>query len=205
MPDKKSKKYYDFAYESLPRWVSYWYQIHEVLSLQPKNLLEIGIGNQVVTEYLKNTGLEVKTLDIDGDLGPDIVASVTKMPVAGGSFDAVLAAEILEHLPWQDFPIALAELRRVTKQYAVISLPHWGSALVAAIKIPVFPWLRAVLKLPGWKRQKPEKNGHYWEIGKRGYSLGRVKKIMRQAGFKVVRDYIIVEYPYHHFFVLKKA
>lgn len=205
MPDKKPNKYYDWAYESLPRWVSYWYQIHAVLSLSAKSVLEIGIGNQVVTDYLKTVGLAVTTLDIDPDLKPDIVASVTKMPVQDESFDAVLAAEILEHLPWQDFSIALAELRRATKKYAVISLPHWGSALAAAIKIPAFPWLRAVLKLPGWKKHSLDVNGHYWEIGKRGYSLNRVKKIMRQAGFTIVRDYIIVDYPYHHFFVLTKT
>ena len=204
MPDNKSNKYYDFTYESLPRWVSYWYQIHEVLSLQPQSVLEIGIGNQVVTRYLKDTGLAVTTLDIEPNLGPDIVASVTKMPVGDESFDTVLAAEILEHLPWADFPAALAELHRVTKQHAVISLPHWGSVVAAAFKIPALPWFRSVLKLPGWKQQTPEKNGHYWEIGERGYSLARVKRAMRQAGFTLVRDHIIIDYPYHHFFILKK-
>lgn len=204
MADNKSNKYYDFVYESLPRWTSYWYQIHEVLSLQPKSVLEIGIGNQVVTQYLKDAGISVTTLDVEPTLKPDVIASVTSMPLPDENQDTVLAAEVLEHLPFEDFSKALKEINRVTRRFAVISLPHWGCVIAGMVKVPLLPWLRFVWKLPGFKRHVILKNGHYWEIGKRGHALGRIKRTMREAGFKVIKDYVIVEYPYHHFFVLEK-
>ena len=204
MPDKNQNKYYDFTYEPLPRWSSYWYQIHEVLSFKPEKVLEIGVGNHVVTQYLKGAGVALATLDVDKALEPDVVASVTSMPLPDASHDVVLAAEVLEHLPFKDFSKALAEINRVTKQHAVISLPHWGSVIAGAVKVPLLPWLRFALKLPGFKRHVMSQNGHYWEIGKIGFSLGRVKQAMRAAGFQIIRDYVIIEYPYHHFFVLEK-
>ncbi len=198
------KKYYDFPYESLPRWSSYWYQIHEVLSKKPQQVLEIGIGNQVVSKYIKETGVRVTTLDINSELRPDIVASVTDIPLEENTQDVVLAAEILEHIPFEDFSKALGEIHRVTKKYAVISLPHWGSVIAGMLKIPFFSWLRFVYKLPGRKVHTLDENGHYWEIGTKGFPLSRITQSMKKAGFEIVSDYCIVEYPYHHFFILKK-
>lgn len=203
MIDEKNK-YYSFAYEPFPRWCSYWYQIHEVLSCKPKTVLEIGVGNKIVAQYLKNTGLSVATLDVEDSLKPDITASATNMPVQDNTYDAVLVAEVLEHLPFEDFEKAMSEINRVSKDYAVISLPHYGSVIAGMFKIPLIKWLRFVLKFPSFKKHTMQENGHYWEIGKKGYPLSRVKKSMRNAGFIVMRDYNIVEYPYHHFFVLKK-
>ena len=204
MSDHSKKKYYSFSYESLPRWSSYWYQIHEVLSLGASSVLEIGVGNGVVTKYLKGAGLHITTLDVDKDLEPDVVASVTDMPLSDGSHDVVLAAQVLEHLSFEEFAPALAEIHRVAGRYAVISLPHWGSILLGIVKLPLLPWLRLLCKLPSVAGSVPEDTEHRWEIGRRGYPLSRVKKEMRTSGFDIVRDYIIVEYPYHHFFVLKK-
>lgn len=204
MSEHQKNKYYDFSYEPLPRWGSYWYQIHEVLSRNPEKVLEIGIGNQVVTQYFKDAGVSITTLDVEKTLGPDMVASVTQMPLPDASHDMVLAAEVLEHVPYEDFPKALKEINRVTSRYAVISLPHWGSVVAGAFKIPLLPWLRFVWKFPGFKRHGISQSGHHWEIGKAGYPLGRIKKAMHEAGFEIVNDYLIVEYPYHHFFVLEK-
>ena len=202
---QKSKKYYDFTYESLPRWSSYWYQIHEVLSKKPKKVLEIGVGNKVVSNYLKESGLRIDTLDIDKDLEPDIVASATKIPLPDNSYDVVLAAEILEHLPFSDFSKALSEIYRVSSDCAVISLPHWGRVVAAMLKIPILPWLRFLWKIPGIKKhEEKDISGHYWEIGKRGYPERLIKNKIKKSGFKIKKDYVIMEYPYHHFFILNR-
>lgn len=202
--NKIKKKYYEYLYEPLPRWSSYWYQIHEVMQLKPKIVLEIGVGNKVVSNYLKECGLNIATMDIDRSLAPNIVASVINIPKPADSFDVVLAAEVLEHLPYKEFVPALCEIQRVTKRYAVISLPHWGRIFSLILKIPALPWMRFLWKMPGFKRHFKGKNGHFWEIGKRGFSLSRIKKDISIAGFDIINDYIILEYPYHHFFVLRK-
>ncbi|KKS00049.1 MAG: Methyltransferase type 11 [Candidatus Magasanikbacteria bacterium GW2011_GWC2_41_17] len=191
-------------YDNRDRWISYWQQIENVLSLQPKKVLEIGIGNKTVTNYLRERGVEVTTLDINESLKPDIVASVEKMPLADNSFDAVLAAEILEHLPFEKFVKALLEIRRVTKKHAVISVPHWGWTFYLVLKIPLVRKLQIMFKIQGFLRH--QFNGeHYWEIGKRSFPLSKIKKEISRAGFKILTDFISADSPYHHFFILEKV
>ena len=50
-------------YDTKERFCSYWHQIQEILSLNPKNTLEIGIGNGFVSKYLKQRGFNVITLN----------------------------------------------------------------------------------------------------------------------------------------------
>jgi SAM-dependent methyltransferase len=65
-------------------------------------------------------------LDIDPACQPDVVASITHMPmVSSGSMDAVWSSHNLEHLEAHDVPKALAEFHRVLKigGFLVITLP----------------------------------------------------------------------------------
>ena len=189
-------------YDYKDRWISYWHQIDEVLGLRPKTVLEIGIGNKTVTDYLKKQGLEVKTLDISEELNPDFVADVTKMPLDNDSFDVILCAEILEHLPFENFEKALLELKRVSKKYLVLSLPHFGPPIKISFKIPFIKEIKIAFKIP--YHPKHQFHGeHYWEIGKRGYSLRRVRNIIKKH-FKIQKEFIPFENQYHHFFILER-
>ena len=65
-------------------------------------------------------------LDIDPDVAPDIIASITDMaPVADGSVDAVWSAHNLEHLRAHEVPLALAEFRRVLRPlgFILVTMP----------------------------------------------------------------------------------
>lgn len=189
-------------YDYQDRWVSYWHQIDEVLKLKPKNVLEIGIGNKTVYNCLKKEGIKIKTLDIDKKLKPDFVADVLKMPLKNNSFDLILCAEILEHLPFEDFEKALSELKRVSKKHIILSLPHFGPPIKFSFKIPFLKEIKIALKIPFPKKHQFH-GEHYWEIGKRGYSSKRIRKIIKKY-FKVKKEFIPFENQYHHFFILKK-
>ena len=195
--------YFAADYEDRNRWMSYWHQIDEILAVNPEKVLVVGKGNGLVPGYFKTAGIKTITLDIDETLRPDIVASVLKIPLIGESFDVVLCAEVLEHLPYNEFNQALSEIKRVTKIGAVISLPHFGPAIRFFLKIPFLPELRFIFKLP-YPIKHQFKGEHYWEIGKRGYPLRRIKNDIKKSGFTVKNDYIVFENPLHHFFVLKK-
>ena len=196
--------YRDFhAYDQKPRWICYWHQIDEVMRLAPKTVLEIGIGNRLVSDYLGQHGIQVSTLDVDASLAPDIVGSVAAIPLPAQSVDVVLCAEILEHLPFAQFETALRELDRVARSGVVLSLPHAGPYLKFGFKTFFLREGRWMWKLPWPQRHRPDAViGHEWEIGKRGTGARKIRRIL-ESHFSIVRDYIPFENQYHHFYVLK--
>ena len=199
VPEYKSAKY-----EHLDRWISYYRQIQEVLSLRPAELLEIGKGSGLVSTVLKSRGLTVTSLDIDPDVKPDVVGSVLSLPFADKAFDVTLCAEVLEHLPFEDFPKALAEIRRVTRRAVVLSLPHWGWMFWIGLKLPLLPKLEAFWKLTGLLKHPPG-GEHFWEIGKRGYPLRRISSAIEASGFRIRATYLKPDSAYHRFFLLDLA
>ena len=101
--------YIEDAYLDENRFVSYFHQISEVLSRMPTNVLEVGVGDHVLGNYLRsNTNVQYTSLDIAEDLKPDLVGSITALPFPDCSFDVVCAFEVLEHLPFVDSKKALS-------------------------------------------------------------------------------------------------
>ena len=198
------KSHYSHAYVTRARWVSYWHQINEVLRVGATSLLEVGVGPGVVRDYLKAQGLEVVSVDIDSELQPDVVCSVTDLAshFAPDSFDAVLSAQVLEHLPFPFFSEALNQLSIVTRCHAILSLPNAGPAFKAAIELPVLGELKVAVKLPPTLPHRFD-GEHHWEIGKRGYSYSTIYKAIERR-FLVRRVFYPFENPHHLFFVLAK-
>jgi SAM-dependent methyltransferase len=200
------KKIYEFFnYSSPGRFASYWYQLSEVLDLKPDSVLEIGAGDKVLGNYLRsNTSINYQSLDLAADLSPDIVGSVDAIPLNDNTFDLVCAFEVLEHLPFEKFEKSLQEMKRVAKQYVLISLPHWGRHFSLEIRLPFWKKIRWQHKINSWPIKHQFNGQHYWEIGKKDYPLERIKNSIRNTGLEIVNDYVPFEMPYHHFFVLKK-
>lgn len=202
----KQSAYESTKYNSRTRWMNFWHQIDEVAVLQPQSVLEVGGGSGLVTERLRALGYRVTTMDVDARLHPDLVASVELIPVSDASYDVVLAAEVLEHLPFERVPTALHELRRVARQ-AVITLPHAGSAFILRVKIPWIVDHTFFLKIPFfWKshyNKYGDVRGHYWEPGKRGYPRSRVRALLHAAGFQIVKERIFSDDIVRILFVLR--
>ena len=206
MKKQVDKKHYNFnSYCFEGRFVSYWYQLKEIFALSPSSILEIGPGDRVFENYIKNnSNIEYRSLDIAEDLHPDIIANIENIPLEDNSFDIVCAFEVLEHLPFEKLSQVLQELKRVTKKYVIISVPHWGRHFALELKLPFFRQIRLQYKFFWWPIKHKFNGQHYWEIGKKGYSLKKVKKIIEEEGLNIKKDYVVFNSPYHHFFVLKK-
>ena len=103
------------SYDSKYRFISYWYQINEILNLNSNNTLEIGIGSGFVAKYLIEKGINITTLDFDRNLEPDVAGNILSIPFKKGSFDVICCYEVLEHLPYENFR-KRSEERRVGKE-----------------------------------------------------------------------------------------
>jgi len=51
-------------------------------------------------------------------------ADAANLPFSDSSFDIVLAAEVIEHIPHHVFPLVLSELQRVSRRHILISVPY---------------------------------------------------------------------------------
>jgi SAM-dependent methyltransferase len=105
-------------------FISYFYQIDSVIKTKPKTILEVGVGNNVVSNYLDQFGFNIITCDFNENLSPDCLADIRHLPFRNSRFDVVFSCEVLEHIPFKDLPKALSELRRVSKKYVIISIPY---------------------------------------------------------------------------------
>jgi len=199
--------YLNEEYDIKKRFSSYWHQINEILSLNSKEILEIGIGGGIVSNYLRVRGKKITTLDIDNNLGPDVVGSVVETPFSKESFDVVACYEVLEHLPFEHFFPTLLELNRISRTYVILSLPdRTGRAYRLNIQFPKFGEVKKLITLPRLKPIRWEFDGvHYWEVGTQGYAVNRIISHIQKAGFKVRNNYRVFEYPYHRLFVLEKC
>lgn len=194
--------YDNMNYDSLKRFCSYWHQIYEVISLKPENVLEIGIGNGFVSNYLRKIGLKVTTCDIDYKLNPDIIASVTDLPIDDNRFDVVACFEVLEHIPFPEVYNAIKELARVSKNKVLISVPDSSRRYQFLSQVPKMGVLKFLIPLPRLINKVHVFDGeHYWELSKKGYSLKKFIKLINHCGLEIEKNYRIFENPFHRMFI----
>ncbi|MDE1925200.1 MAG: class I SAM-dependent methyltransferase [Patescibacteria group bacterium] len=183
------------------RWASFYYQLREIFAAHPASLLEVGPGMGIIRDVTRHAGVAYTSVDIAEDLHPDVVAPVTNLPFPDKAFDVVCAFEVLEHMPFSEFEPALAELARIARRAVLISLPHFGPSLRLEFKIPFLPRVRVAYKIP-YPRRHTFNGQHYWEIGKRGYPVSKIRDSMRKQ-FLITKEFIPFENQYHHFFILE--
>lgn len=208
MSNKKqvdSHHYFNKRYDSKNRIISYWQQIEEVKKCNPESILEIGIGNKFVSDYLKKHNYNIKTLDIDPELEPDKIGSVTEIPFENNSFECVLCCEVLEHLPFDKFSIALNELKRVSNKKIILSIPDATRKYKFLIQIPKIGEIKFLIPIPRLKKVEHKFKGeHYWEIGKKNYPLKRIiGKINNIENLSLNKTYELFENSYHRFFIIE--
>lgn len=197
--------YFNREYLTKERFLNYYYQTSMVINLKPKDVLEIGIGNGLVKEILKRLSIKVVTVDIDKELKPDKIGDIAGLSkvFSKDSFDTVLCAEVLEHIPFNQFENSLKEMYKVTRRYAIISLPYSGPIFSCDIKVPLLKPIWLSVKIPANTTHRFD-GQHYWEIGKKGYSLKKISGIINRY-FSIIKMFNPHDDSYHIFFVLQKG
>ena len=208
--------YFDRKYLKRERMYSFVEQI-EVLKkyvFESDSLLEVGLGNGFVTGFLRDyLGYQqIKTVDVNATLGPDIVDDIINPTVLkSNSFDVVSCFEVLEHMPFEQSCKAVENMAGMAGKYVLISVPDMRYFISGRFTIfgsgPLF-----LQKLISTRRfRKADKKfgaDHHWEIGYEDkesavrYSASFVRKNLFK-GLNVIADYRDISVPWHHYYVIK--
>jgi SAM-dependent methyltransferase len=103
-------------------------EIGGIREWDPAEVLHVGCGtyaHEKLPPVFREGWREVR-LDIDPEVHPDFIASITDMPIiSDGAVDAVYSSHNIEHLYPHEVPLALREMHRVLKPdgFALITLP----------------------------------------------------------------------------------
>ncbi|MEN8202212.1 MAG: methyltransferase domain-containing protein [Bacteroidota bacterium] len=170
--------------ENIHHWMYYWHQINLVRSRikEGDRILEIGVGTKFTSDYLRSKGFEVVTMDIDPDKKPDIVGNIVEDELKE-EFDFVLAFEVFEHIPFEDFVKVLAKIHPICRKNLLISLPRNEKQ-----------WLKLTAELPGRKtygfrittlRRKVISTHHHWEVDFSPYTKKMLEQTFRDHKFSV--------------------
>jgi len=184
------------------RWFSYYQQLKKIHQIKPKKILEVGIGNGFLKRMLADEFI-IKTFDCNPKLKPDILGDIRQIKLDRNSFDLVCCFQVLEHLPFNQLKICLQELHRVSNKYVLISLPYARIDLKLEFKLPLLGFYRFFSTIPRFYQKHQFDGQHYWEIGKKGFTLKTIKQIL-ELYFTIEKIDNYYDNPYHIFFKLKK-
>jgi hypothetical protein len=174
-----------------------WFQVHLLEDLPVRRVLEVGPHLGLVTALLDNAGYSVATLD----QGPrefsrptceHIEANLLDLtPDKIRSFDLILCCETLEHLPWEKVGNVLRCFRDSGAQYLITSVPYEGLQLRILIDWNLYIFRQSFAFRKGRSlrtfRPRPLGDGHYWEVGYRGFSLKAWEEQLERAGWRIAK------------------
>jgi len=116
----------------------------EMIPHDVEPILDVGCGEGAITNRLARTrevvGVDTSSTALSHLETTAIEASATRLPLADDSFDLVLSSEMLEHMPRKEYVAALAEMRRVTRRYLLISVPYREDLAFRNVRCPGCNW-----------------------------------------------------------------
>ena len=217
-PKNYSASYYNFQnYNTKHRMITYWHQIDSILQNKPKTVLEIGLGTGLVSSYLRSLGIDVTTVDINPSLEPDIVGSVLDLDkiLQGKTFDVVLCARVLHHIPYDSFLKAIEQIYLASEKASVVTLPvddfrfyfmsRYTSSNINTFSIPIPLFVKRQIVSLLSKNDKGSKFiSGLWKINdKTGISFSDIKSTVKKQ-WNIVADYKIPEDSAHYLMQLSK-
>lgn len=161
------ESYFSDLYFSLPQLCSYAHQLNFIHSMRPESIIEVGVGNGFVSNFLSRSGLEVLTADINPALEPDICAPLSDLSgFVDEPKDLVVCCEVLEHMPLEELDANIGHLRKLGRRL-FMTLPSskrsWGVASQFSLPKLGFKQLDFTFRFPF--RRQLEDGCHFWEVG----------------------------------------
>ena len=116
----------------------------EMIPSEVERIVDVGCGDGAITNRLARrwdaTGVDMSATALTHLETTAVTASATELPFPDRSFDLVLSSEMLEHMPVTVYAQAIAEMRRVTRQYLLISVPYREDLKFRTVRCPQCNW-----------------------------------------------------------------
>jgi len=104
------------------------------------SIADVGCGNGLITNELGKKyqiiGIDRSEVALKNVQTEKLEASCDAIPLPDNSYDLVLSSELLEHLEDETFHKTIAELKRISKKYILISVPFDESLNKGMIQCP---------------------------------------------------------------------
>ena len=119
----RREAYQKFYQRIRPKWQRKFEILAKVMELQPGDrVLDVGCASQMFRPFVEASGAIYRGLDISEGFEPDYVCDAEDMSCVQETFDWIVMADVLEHLP---NPVrALAEARRIGEKVVAV-VPNW--------------------------------------------------------------------------------
>ena len=193
-------------------WYRFFFIIKEIIALRPKSILEIGEGSGIIKKIIEPLVEKYETMDVNEKLSPTYLNDVRNLKLElKEKYDCIIAADILEHIQFDNLEKALANLYAYLKKdgKALITIPHRASnfLLMTPTQIPRAFRVPTGFLSPGAfyrrfiKRKIWIDPDHQWEIGDGKHKIKDVENIMKKVGFTLQKREKLI---YVDFWVLKK-
>lgn len=194
-------------------WYRYYFIIREVIDFKPKHILEIGAGSGLVKNFLQTLVEQYTVMDVNRKLNPDILADIREEKTELiQKFDCVIAADVLEHVPFADVENCVSHLHAYlrTGGKALVTIPHRRShfLFMTPSNKPYVVTVPTGFLTPGsfYRRFIRRKiwidPDHCWEIGDGKIKKNDIEKLFKKAGFAIEKSRKLL---YVDFWVLQKA
>lgn len=172
--------------ENSDHWLLYWNQAKLVFDYiqEKESILELGVGSGFTANYLKSKGYKVLTMDIDKEKTPDICANIVDYNFES-KVDHVLAFEIFEHIPFEEFCKVIKKLKTVINKYLIFSIPR-NEKRYLDIEI------NTILSSKKYRfslkriRNKLTTDHHFWELDYKKFSKKMVLETLKKENFHLV-------------------
>lgn len=194
-------------------WTRHYHVLRDLVANEQGDVLEVGTGDGVVRRCASPFVRSYRVMDINPALQPEVLGNLLDpQPALAGGFDAVVCTEVLEHLPFERLPAALAQLHAFLRPGGrlYLTLPHrkahalfvtprqrlWALRLPVGLTSLSEAWNRFV------RRRIWIDPHHCWEIGD-----GRVRRrdVERRIAEGGLQRQSLCALPYCDYWILSRG
>lgn len=202
----KKTMYVSSGYMSEIQWNSFLFQIRTIYDCaridRRDKVLEIGVGGRYVACILEECGFDLTTVDINENLKPDYVLDISSgdgLKAIKGTFDFILCAEVLEHIPLQMFDRCLLAIKEKASGTVLITLPNCRKHLQIGAEIQG-KRKGIVIELP-FKKKLFE--GHFWELNSSPETTIKAIRKRMSKYFDILKEGVVPGNFNHYYFMLQ--